>query len=103
MESSTSDAHTHVEPAPSTVVPPAGQPLKIRWGRTAIALVGLLALLTAGISGALSVIAIGSAALPLTSLGIFAAVIVLLRGLALRDQAARRAARLLARATADQA
>lgn len=103
MESSTSDAHTHVEPAPSTVVPPAGVPLKIRWGRTAIALVGLLALMTAGISGALSVVTIGSAALPLVSLGIFAAVIVLLRGLAMRDQAVRRAARLSARATADQA
>ncbi|AIY01622.1 hypothetical protein ART_2023 [Arthrobacter sp. PAMC 25486] len=103
MESSTSDAHIHVEPAPSTLAPPAGQPLKIRWGRTAIALVGLLALLTAGISGALSVIAIGSATLPLMSLCLFAAVIVLLRGLAMRDQAIRRAARLAARATADQA
>lgn len=103
MESSTSDAHIHVEPAPSTAVPPAGQPLKIRWGRTALALVGVLALFTAGISGALSVFAIGSAALPLTSLGIFAAIIVLLRGLAIRDSAIRSAARLAARATADQA
>lgn len=100
MESSTSDAHTHVEPVPSTVVPPAGQPLKIRWDRTAIALVGLLALLTAGISGALSVMSIGSTILPLVSLGVFAAVIFLLRGLAMREQALRRAARQAARATA---
>ncbi len=100
MESSTSDAHTHVEPGPSSVVPPAGQPLKIRWGRTAIALVGLLGLLTAGISGALSVISIGSSTLPLLALGTFALVIVLLRGLAMRDAAIRRAARLGARTTA---
>jgi len=102
MESSTSDAHTHVEPGPSSVVPPAGQSLKIRWGRTAIALVGLLALLTAGISGALSVISIGTATLPLLTLGTFALVIVLLRGLAMRDAAIRRAARLEARTTAEQ-
>ncbi|MBP2413423.1 hypothetical protein JOF48_002222 [Arthrobacter stackebrandtii] len=102
MESSTSDAHTHVEPGPSSVVPPR-QPLKIRWGRTAIALVGLLALLTAGISGALSVISIGSSTLPLLTLGTFALVIVLLRVLAMRDAAIRRAARLEARTTAEQA
>ena len=103
MESSTSDAHIHVEPAPSTIMPPAGQPLKIRWDRTAIALVGLLALLTAGISGALSIITIGSATLPLVSLGVAGAIIFLLRGLAMRDQAVRRAARQGARAAAGRA
>ena len=103
MESSTSDAHIHVEPAPSTVVPPAGQPLKIRWDRTAIAVVGLLALLTAGIAGALSVMTIGSTTLPLVSLGVFAGVIFLLRGLAMRDQALRRAARQAALTTAERA
>ena len=54
MESNTSDAHTSVEPGPSMAVPSAVEkPLQIRWGRTFLALGGLLALLTAGISGAL--------------------------------------------------
>lgn len=104
MESTTSDAHTHVEPGPSTAVPSvAERPLNIRWGRTAIALIGLLALLTAGISGALTVFSIGPTSLPWVSLVVFAVVIAGLRGLALRDQAVRRAARLAARTTADMA
>ncbi len=103
MESITSDAHTHVEPGPSTAVPPAAErPLQIRWDRTAIALVGLLALLSAGISGALSVFSIGSAALPWLSLAVFGAVILGLRGLAMRDASIRRAARLAASTTADE-
>ena len=59
MESNTSDAHTHVEPGPSTAMPSAAErPLKIRWGRTLVALVGLIALLVAGISGALSMLSL---------------------------------------------
>jgi hypothetical protein len=101
MESITSDAHTHVEPGPSTAVPPAtAKPLNIRWGRTFFALAGLIALLTAGISGALSVFNLGSAGLAWTSLAVFAAVIVVLRASAIRDQAARRSARLAASSTA---
>ena len=101
MESTTSDAHAHVEPGPSTAVPPvAGKPLKIRWDRTAIALVGLLALLTAGISGALSVFSIGPTGLPWISLAVFAVVLAGLRGLAMRDAAVRRASRLAPTGTA---
>lgn len=104
MDSTTSDAHTYVEPGPSTAVPSAAErPLSIRWGRTAIALVGLLALMTAGISGALAVFSIGPSALPWVSLAVFAVVIAGLRGLAIRDQAVRRAARLAAGTTADRA
>ncbi|WP_269937479.1 hypothetical protein [Arthrobacter sp. HY1533] len=104
MESTTSDAHTHVGPGPSTAVPSAAEyPLRIRWGRTSMALVGLLALLVAGISGALSVFSLASAGVAWTSLAIFAAVVGGLRVLAIRDQSARRAARLAARTTAQQA
>ena len=100
MESSTSDAHTHVEPGPSTAVPSAAQkPLNVRWGRTFFALVGLLALLTAGISGALSVFNLGSPGVAWTSLAVFVAVIAVLRTLAIRDQAARRSARQSSRTT----
>lgn len=105
MESSTSDAHTLVEPGQSSVMPvhrPA--PLNVRWGRTTIAAVGLLALLTAGISGALNVFNIGSAALTWTALVLFAAVLAGLRSVAVRDQNIRRAAwqaAAEARATAD--
>ncbi|WP_150117172.1 hypothetical protein [Arthrobacter sp. ERGS1:01] len=53
---------------------------------------GLLALLTAGISGALNVFNIGSAALTWTALVLFAAVLAGLRSVAVRDQNLRRAA-----------
>ncbi|WP_207343585.1 hypothetical protein [Arthrobacter sp. E3] len=100
MESSNSDAHIRVGPGPSTAVPPAVEkPLKIRWGRTFLALAGLLALLAAGISGALNVFSLGSAAVSWTGLVVFVAVIFALRTLAVRDQTARRAARRAASTT----
>lgn len=103
MESTTSDAHTHVGPVPSAAVPSAAEhPLRIRWERMSLALVGLLALLVAGISGALSVFSLASAGIAWTSLAIFAAVIGGLRVLAIRDRSARRAAYLAARTTAEQ-
>ena len=101
MESITSDAHTHVEPEPSTAVPSAaGNPLQIRWGRKLFACLGLVALVTAGISGALTVFSLGSSVFAWTSLAVFAGVIVTLRSLAVRDQTARRNARNAARAIA---
>lgn len=101
MESTSSDAHTHVGPGPSMAMPSAiEKPLRIRWGRTFLALAGLLALLTAGISGALNVFSLGSAAVSWTGLFVFFAVLAGLRTLAVRDQAARRAARQAARTTA---
>ncbi len=100
MESTNSDAHTRVGPGPSTAVPPAGEkPLRIRWGRTFLALAGLLALLAAGISGALNVFSLGSAAVSWTGLAVFVAVIFALRTLAVRDQSARWASRRAASTT----
>jgi hypothetical protein len=104
MESVTSDAHAHVEPGPSTAVPPAtGKPLKIRWGRLSFALVGFLALLTAGISGALSIFSLGTPVVAWTSLAVFFVVLAVLRTLAVREYAARRAARFAAGSTANAA
>lgn len=101
MDSSTSDAHDPVEPGPSTAVPSATeQPLNIRWGKTFIALAGLLALLTAGISGALNVFSLGSAAVAWTSLAVFVAVVLGLRITAVRERAARNARRQQERAAA---
>jgi len=99
-----SDAHNHVEPGPSSVMP-VNQvaPLKIRWGRTSFAAVGLLALLTAVVSGALSVFGLGSPALAWTGLIVFGAVIAGLRAVAVRDQNNRIAAHELARTTAEAA
>ncbi|MHA7268368.1 hypothetical protein [Arthrobacter sp. HLT1-20] len=94
MESITSDAHTHVEPGPSTAVPSAtDKPLKIRWGRTLVACVGLVALLVAGISGALSMLSLTTSGTSWASLAVFGLVIAGLRTLAVRDQSIRRAAR----------
>ncbi|WP_343318343.1 hypothetical protein AAFM46_13495 [Arthrobacter sp. TMP15] len=102
MESTTSDAHTHVEPGPSTAAPEGtARTLRIRWDRTFIALVGLIALLMAGITGALSVFNLGSPGVGWTSLLVFAAVVVGLRAMAVRDHSVRRAERQAARATAN--
>ncbi|MHA7306804.1 hypothetical protein ACX80E_16430 [Arthrobacter sp. TMN-49] len=97
MESTTSDAHTPVEPGPSTAVPSATEgPLKIRWGRTLVACAGLMALLVAGISGALSMLSLTTSGLTWASLTVFGVVVAGLRTLAVRDQNDRRAARLAA-------
>ncbi len=104
MDSGTSDAHALVEPGPSRAVPAATEPpLKIRWGKTFIALAGVLALLTAGISGALNIFSLGSAAVVWTSLAVFVAVVVGLRTMAVREQAAQRASRRTQRATVSRA
>jgi hypothetical protein len=68
-----------------------------------VAAAGLLALLTAAISGALNVFNIGSPALSWGALVVFLAVLAGLRAMAVRDQNARRAAALVAaeRTTAD--
>ncbi|GAA5230442.1 hypothetical protein [Arthrobacter cryoconiti] len=103
MESFSSDAHTHVEPERSSVMPVVPAPFTVRWDRTAFAVLGLVALLTAGVAGGLSVFGMGSAAVAWTALGVFIAVLAGLRMLVVRDQGRRRA--LLAeagnRATAD--
>ncbi|WP_113719102.1 hypothetical protein [Arthrobacter dokdonensis] len=104
MERTISDAHTHVEPERPSAAPASGPaPLTIYWGRTAVAAAGLLALLTAAISGALNVFNIGFPALSWGALVVFLAVLAGLRAMAVRDQNARRAAARVAaeRTTAD--
>lgn len=106
MERIISDAHTHVEPEPSSAVPVSGPaPLNIHWGRTTMAVVGLLALLTAAISGVLNVFNVGSASLSWAGVIIFLAVVAGLRAVAIRDQNASHAAARTAaeRSTADAA
>ena len=62
---------------------------KIRYGRTAIALAGLLSLLTAFVSAVLLAFGLGSPALPLACAALAVAGVVLLRRLAIRDRKAK--------------
>ena len=104
MERTISDAHAHVEPGrPSAARVSGPAPLTIYWGRTAVAAVGLIALLTAFVSGGLSLFRVGSSVLGWTGLIVFLAVLAGLRSVAVRDHNARRAAVRLAaeRTTSD--
>jgi len=67
--------------------PPAQ--FRIRYGRTALALVGLLSLVTAFISGVLAAFGIGTAALPLLCTVLTVGSVALLRFLAVRDRKAK--------------
>jgi hypothetical protein len=62
---------------------------RIRYGRTVIALAGLLFLLTAFVSALLLAFGLGSAVLPLASTALAVASVVLLRSLAVRDRQAK--------------
>jgi hypothetical protein len=66
-----------------------GGAFRIRYGRTGIALVGVLALLTAFVSGVLLPFGIGTALLPVAGLAITVAAVALLRFLAVRDRKAK--------------
>ncbi|MFB0836433.1 hypothetical protein ACETK3_00320 [Arthrobacter sp. E44] len=72
--------------AASTPPPPR---FRVRYGRTALALVGLLSLVTAFISGVLLPFGIGSPALPFTCTLVTVASVALLRWLAVRDRKAK--------------
>jgi hypothetical protein len=78
-------------PAPgagaASTPPPAR--LRIRYGRTALALVGLLSLVTAFISGILAAFGIGSPALPILCTVLTVGSVALLRMLAVRDRKAK--------------
>ncbi|WP_371818139.1 hypothetical protein [Pseudarthrobacter sp. C4D7] len=76
-------------PTAGTANTPPAAPFRIRYSRTALALVGLLSLVTAFISGVLVPFGIGSAALPLTCTLVTVASVALLRWLALRDRKAK--------------
>ena len=64
-------------------------PFRIRYGRTSLALVGLLSLVTAFVSGVILLFGIGSPALPLTCTLLTVASVALLRWLAVRDRKAK--------------
>lgn len=68
---------------------PAPKPLRIRYGRTALALTGLLSLATALVSALLLLFGLGSPALPLACAALTAGSIAILRWLAVRDRKAR--------------
>ena len=72
-----------------TASTPPAAPFRIRYGRTGLALVGLLSLGTAFISGVLLPFGIGSPALPITCTLVTVASVALLRWLAVRDRKAR--------------
>lgn len=67
---------------------PAGR-LRIRYGRTALALAGLLCLVTAVVSGVMLAFGLGSPALPIACLALTFLSVVVLRRLAVRDRRRR--------------
>jgi hypothetical protein len=66
--------------------PAAGPAFKIRYGRLALALAGLLSLLTGVVSAALRIFGIGPVWLPGVTLLVAVAAVILLRRLAVRDR-----------------
>ena len=83
------DTRKSAGPVTATAAPTSGGRFRIRYGRTAIALVGLLSLVTAFVSGVLLIFGLGTPALPLTSLALTVGSVVLLRWLAVRDRRAK--------------
>ncbi|MGM0928795.1 MAG: hypothetical protein ACQEXN_03675 [Actinomycetota bacterium] len=91
----------NAQPAPSTSSPvqqpsrqPAGQPeFRIRYGRTALALTGAVALVVFVAGGALALAGIVAGQVPGFALLAAVAVVVILRSLAIRDRRNRAAAR----------
>lgn len=66
----------------------------IHWGRTLVALVGLLALLTAPVTGVLAAAGPLAAAVPLTALGVFVLSLAVLRSMAVVRRRRRRRERI---------
>jgi hypothetical protein len=104
----------NAQPAPSTSTPvqqpsrqTAGQPgFRIRYGRTALALTGAVALVVFVVGGALALAGVVSGQVPGFALLATVAAVVILRSLAIRDRrnrAAARAARAARAASASQA
>ncbi|WP_435896699.1 hypothetical protein [Pseudarthrobacter oxydans] len=83
------DTRKSAGPATATAGSPPGGTFRIRYGRTGIALVGLLSLVTAFISGVLLIFGLGAPVLPLACLALTAGSVVLLRWLAVRDRRAK--------------
>ena len=83
------DTRKSAGPVTATAGSPAAGAFRIRYGRTAIALVGLLSLVTAFVSGVLLIFGLGAPVLPLACLALTFGSVVLLRGLAVRDRRAK--------------
>ncbi|UEL30469.1 hypothetical protein [Pseudarthrobacter sp. L1SW] len=83
------DTRKSAGPGTAAAGSPAGGKFRIRYGRTAIALIGLLSLATAFVSGVLLLFGLGSPVLPLVCVALTVGSLVLLRGLAVRDRRAK--------------
>ena len=78
--------HGHRRPDAARKPAAAGPAFRIRYGRLALALAGVLSLLTGVVSAALRIFGLGSAWLPVVTLLGAVAAVVLLRRLAVRDR-----------------
>jgi hypothetical protein len=83
------DLRKSPESAPDAAGAATTPAFRIRYGRTAIALVGLLALLCAPISGLMLIFGFGTALLPVSALLTAVGTVFVLRRLAVRDRKAK--------------
>lgn len=83
------DARKSAGPAARAAAPVTAGRFRIRYGRTALALCGLLSLVTAVVSGILLPFGLGTPFLPLTCAAMTAVSVAVLRWLAVRDRTAR--------------
>lgn len=83
------DTRKSAGPGTAAAGSPAGGTFRIRYGRTVIALIGLLSLATAFLSGVLLLFGLGAPVLPLACMALTAGSVVLLRWLAVRDRRAK--------------
>jgi hypothetical protein len=86
--------HERVAPEGAAREQRAPAPLNIRYGRTALALVGAGALMTLVIGGGLALFGVVSGSVPAVALLAVAAVVLMLRALVRRDRRRRAAARV---------
>lgn len=82
-----------IRKSPSTAAETSGGAtsgaFRVRYGRTGIALAGVLGLLTAFVSGVLLLFGIGAVLVPVTGIAVAAAAVFVLRFLAVRDRTAK--------------
>ena len=83
------DTRKSAGPVTATTGSPSAGSFRIHYGRTAVALVGLLSLVTAFLSAVLLVFGLAAPVLPLASLALTVGSVVLLRWLAIKDRRAK--------------
>ena len=83
------DHRKSAAPAPNAAGSVPADRFRIRYGRTALALAGLLSLLTAFVSGVLLLFGLGSPLLPLACTVLTVGSVAVLRALAVRDRKAK--------------